>query len=158
MCKCAFLKNFPLNNSGNPWTKKLSSILEHCVTSHEGTGSETTTEYVSIDGENLLGPELPMTFDSHCATKINDSLVILTGGFGNHGETLLVTIPKNEMISGPKLLHERYYHGSGVFINEGVEVVVVAGGYNGHEFLTSTEIWIPSSGSGWIEGDLVNPN
>ena len=130
-------------------------ILEHCVIYYEGTGSETTTEYVSIDGESLLGPELPMNFDSHCATKINDSLVILTGGFGNHGETLLVTIPKNEMISGPKLLHERYYHGSGVFTNEGVEVVVVAGGYNGHEFLTSTEIWIPSSGSGWIEGNFV---
>ena len=54
-----------------------------------GTGSGTTTEYVSIDGETALGPELPMIFDSHCATKINDSLVILTGGFGNHGETLL---------------------------------------------------------------------
>ena len=66
----------------------------------------------------------------------------------------LVTIPKNEMVPGPKLLHERYYHGSGVFINEGVEIVVVAGGFNGHEFLTSTEIWIPSSGSGWIEGNF----
>ena len=45
---------------------------------------------------SIPGPELPMPFDGHCITKLNDSFVILNGGIENDGKTLIVnTTGKN---------------------------------------------------------------
>ena len=95
---------------------------------------------------------------SHCATKVNDSLVILTGGIDNLGGTLIVDIasPNYPMIPGPQMLHKRYYHASGTFIVNNVTVLIVAGGYDGHEFLSSTEIWVPSMDVGSWQPGIFN--
>ena len=63
-----------------------------------GAFHQKSTEWVMLNGPNISipGPELPMPFDGHCITKLNDSFVILNGGIENDGKTLIVnTTGKN---------------------------------------------------------------
>ena len=57
-----------------------------------GAFHQKSTELVMLNGPNISipGPELPMPFDGHCITKLNDSFVILNGGIENDGKTLIV--------------------------------------------------------------------
>ena len=95
-----------------------------------------------------------MDFFYHCATKLNDSFVLLTGGVYNNGKTLLVdTLSNYSMIFGPKMKSERYSHACGTFMINQKPILVVAGGTDGQQGpLNSTEIWYPNSNEGWING------
>ena len=101
-----------------------------------------------------MGPELPWNFDRHCMAKINDSHVILTGGWYNGTETLLVDTKSDfEMKPGPSMTNKRGDHTCGIFTDQGngYDWVIVAGGF-GEDYLSSIELWDPISNDGWIEG------
>ena len=85
--------------------------------------------------EFFKGPYLPMDFFYHCATKLNDSFVLLTGGVYNNGKTLLVdtlsiglfTLPKCVRFSNFELfwvaeiiLNQSYFNH--FFLNDCLEV------------------------------------
>ena len=91
--------------------------------------------------------------------KINESMVILTGGVGyeNDGQTILVDMALNQtnMLSGPKLKNRRFYHACGTFIHNENIVVIVAGSYPDSSHVKSTELWYTNSvDANWIEGTL----
>ena len=91
--------------------------------------------------------------------KINESMVILTGGVGyeNDGQTILVDMALNQtnMSYGPKLNNRRFYHACGTFIHNENIVVIVAGSYPDSSHVKSTELWYTNSvDANWIEGTL----
>ena len=69
----------------------------------------SSSEFVSLTHPSRIGPDLPSQFSfAHCMTKVNEDLVILTGGSSNNGqnngETLFVNPKANfTMFPGPRL-------------------------------------------------------
>ena len=115
--------------------------------------SPKTSEFILSNGTSIEGPKLPIDLLYHCATKINDSFVLLTGGADTMGQVLIVDAEQNfKMEKGPSLLTERHSHACGTFIHQEKLWVVVVGGTNGYDILNTTELWDPSSDQGWIKG------
>ena len=111
-----------------------------------------STELISLDQPSKLGPILPQGFAYHCMAKIGENNVILTGGYANNGDTLLVDTANNfTMTAGPKLLKDRYNHGCGMFELDGKIFVIVAGGDSGFTSLTDSEI-LEAGSNQWIQG------
>ena len=60
-----------------------------------------TSEFVRLDQPTLPGPELPFPFYYHCMAKINEDLVVFTGGVWSEKTTLVVNVTNNfEMVEG----------------------------------------------------------
>ena len=72
---------------------------------------KASSEFVSLTQPSRIGPDLPGQYSfAHCMTKVDEDLVILTGGSSNNGhhdgETLLVNPNPNDnftMTPGPRL-------------------------------------------------------
>ena len=70
---------------------------------------KSSSEFVSLTQPSRVGPDLPNQYSfAHCMTKVDEDLVILTGGTSNNGhhdgETLLVNPNDNfTMTPGPRL-------------------------------------------------------
>ena len=110
------------------------------------------SEFVRLDQPTLPGPELPFPFYYHCMTKINEDLVVFTGGVWSEKTTLIVNVTNNfEMVEGPNMNWGRYLHACGTFEYHGKSIVIVVGGASGNDELR-TELWDPYSNSGWMEG------
>ena len=99
-----------------------------------GTGSSSqTTEFVDQFGSTVGNP-LPKDFVNHCATAMNTTHGILTGGAyktggGYKDNTLIVRFDDFEMYDGPTLINGRTGHGCGQFHHpNGTNYVIVAGG------------------------------
>ena len=85
--------------------------------------------------------------------KMGENNVILTGGYANDGNTLLVDTANNyTMNAGPKLLKDRYNHGCGMFDLDGKIFVIVAGGDSGFSLLSDSEI-LEAGSNQWIQGN-----
>ena len=84
--------------------------------------------------------------------KINEGLVALIGGIWSLKATLLIDVLNDFSITeGPSLNHGRYVHSCGTFNYNDKTMVIVAGGSDGSKYIT-TELWDPSSNSGWVKG------
>ena len=96
------------------------------------SAASKSSEFVDKNG-SINGPNLPYGFTDHCATIINSTHAVLTGGRGvNHMPTLFVNIANEiySMTEGPILSTERYGHGCSTFRNSnGTNFIIVAGGY-----------------------------
>ena len=119
-----------------------------------GIGYPTTSGFIRINNQSTFGPQLPLNFGRHCSTKVNDNLVVLTGGvFNNRTQNLQVYTSDNfAMVSGPDLMTKRYGHACGTFVYHDKIHIIVAGGFEGIFPHNSTEIWDPTSNSGWFQG------
>ena len=101
------------------------------------------------------------------AFKVNESLVLMIGGYhSEEGVTYLID-PSSEfkMSRGPNLQQARYIHSCGLIEVNGMKKVVVAGGLHIEGLNTgigSTEIWDLDANSGWKWGkgpfikDVIN--
>ena len=84
--------------------------------------------------------------------KINEDIVVFIGGAYAITNTILVNISNDfSMAEGPPMLQSRYYHSCGSFELDEKLMVVITGGYDGSEVI-STELWDPESNDGFIEG------
>ena len=69
---------------------------------------KSSSEFVSLTQHSKIGPDLPGQYSfAHCMTKVDEDLVIITGGSSNNGhndgETLLVNPNDNfTMTPGPR--------------------------------------------------------
>ena len=58
------------------------------------------------------------------------------------------------MVKGPTLKFTRYYHGCGTFKHLNQTMIMVSGGSRSDGRLSSTELWNPKNGIGWIKGEV----
>ena len=135
-----------LNNSNTLW-----------ITGGGGLGHpHPYTVWINLDQPAQPGPNLPMNFVDHCMTNLNESHVLVAGGFDRKGETILVDTTDGfnySMTTGPTLLSGRYGHACATFEHEGKPIVITVGGFaNGLGYLDSSEIWDPESNEGWVKG------
>ena len=99
-------------------------------------------------------------FEKHCATIMNSTHGILTGGNKNNGKTMMVELSNFHMVRGPDMAYARYDHGCSQFKHptNGTNFVIVAGGFEDIFPHNSTEIWDPTSNSGWFQGSITMQN
>ena len=77
--------------------------------------------------------------------------MVFTGGVVTATKTLMVDISNNFLMAeGSEMIRGRYDHACGTFDLDGTSVVVVVGGDDGSNQV-STEIWDGTS-NGWFEG------
>ena len=86
--------------------------------------------------------------------EISDDMIVFIGGTYAITNTIMVNITNDfSMSEGPPMLQPRYYHSCGSFELDGKIMVVVTGGYDGSDVI-STELWDPESNEGFIEGNI----
>ena len=86
--------------------------------------------------------------------EISDDIIVFIGGTYAITHTIMVNITDDfSMAEGPPMLQPRYYHSCGSFELDGKIMVVVTGGYDGSDVI-STELWDPESNEGFIEGTI----
>ena len=75
---------------------------------HDDSAFLLTTEFIRADGSSVPGPDLPDEFGRHCVTRVNETHVILTGGYNIDGATVLVDVTDFSMVYGPTMIHQRH--------------------------------------------------
>ena len=113
-----------------------------------GSGARKTTELVDINGKNsiMLEDQLPFEIYSHCATQINSSYGIITGGYWPR-KTFNVNLNNFDVTTGPNLQKPRHSHSCArISAANGTDYVIVVGG--SYDTLTS-EILV---GNSWKDG------
>ena len=98
-------------------------------------------------------------FEKHCATIMNSTHGILTGGNKNNGKTMMVELSNFHMVRGPDMAYARYDHGCSQFKHpNGTNFVIVAGGLeSGYGKLDSVEILnADNANAGWFVGMVLN--
>jgi len=114
------------------------------------SGSRQTTELLDEATVDSV-MHFSLRYDTRFACSIEMAeVVILTGGADTRS---LVTVYNNAGFVGdlPSLNTGRYSHGCGHFVNTDNQVVyLVAGGYTGSSYLTSTELLVDGDSS-WVE-------
>ena len=106
------------------------------------------------------GPELPIELTQHCMVRLDESRVMMIGGFDNtnyetSANTHIYDFDSGTWSNGPALNQARKLLGCGSFSSAahgGKTMVVVAGGYF---LMDSVEFWDPTGEEGWIQGNLT---
>ena len=101
----------------------------------------STSETITLEGSKN-GMELEKSTSAHCSAMINATTAFVSGGkTGSYSnETYFVDIINWTWTKGPQLEKERSNHGCTVFMHNGQNYALVAGGINKNKFLLSTEI------------------
>ena len=102
-----------------------------------------------------MGPNLPWEFNGHCATKINSTHAIITGGIDYPHKTLIVQLDNFNMSNGPDMAGwGRWGHGCSQIIHpNGTNLIVVVGGLLGDN--SAIEILdVNDIESGWSPGKI----
>ena len=116
----------------------------------------SSTELIGPSGP-VPGPELPIEVEQHCLVRLDETRVMLIGGFDNtayetSANTHIYNFETASWSNGPALNQARKLLGCGAFksaAHGGKTMVVVAGGYF---LMDSVEFWDPTGSEGWIEG------
>ena len=109
-----------------------------------------STEIFDLEGSQD-GIELEKKSRAQCAMMINSTTAFITGG--NTGswsaETFFFNVQTGKRTKGPKMNVQRGHHGCALFIYNGQNYVMVAGGL---PFTSSTEILDLQNGDQWNYG------
>ena len=124
-------------------------------------GLSKTTEFITLD-RVIPGPNLPEEICCHCLTRINSTVIAMTGGSSGPDryspKTYFFHEDSQHWTRGPDMKESRYRHGCSIINNAGKQYLIVAGGYNG-ERLNSTEfLEIGTLGTGtanWVKGPIL---
>ena len=116
----------------------------------DNSGARKTTELVDINAKNsiMLEDELPFELEEHCATQINSTYGIITGGDdGAQRKTFIVNLNNFDVSTGPTLRKERRRHScSRISAANGTDYVIVVGGVH---YTQTSEILV---GNSWKDG------
>jgi len=114
-----------------------------------------SSEFVELDSTvGKPGPKLPYAVSFHCAVQYSKDKVYMIGGHGSSTlNKVLIFNPMNDFthIEGPPLISKRGGHACGLMSNGQQSKIVVAGGNNGNDALSSVEIFDPTANN-WIPG------
>ena len=118
----------------------------------DNSGARKTTELVDINAKNsiMLEDELPFELEEHCATQINSTYGIITGGDdGAQRKTFIVNLNNFDVSTGPTLRKERRRHScSRISAANGTDYVIVVGGIYNRD---TSEVLV---GNSWKDGIL----
>ena len=115
----------------------------------DNSGARKTTELVDINAKNsiMLEDELPFELEEHCATQINSTYGIITGGTYSRRKTFIVNLNNFDVSTGPTLRKERRRHScSRISAANGTDYVIVVGG---KYYPKDSEIMV---GNSWKDG------
>jgi hypothetical protein len=136
--------------NGNTLWMTGGVVLEDTVTK--------STEFVELTGTRP-GPDLPLEVHGHCLVSLNETTVLLIGGWlateTRSKATFYYNHDHETWTEGPSLVSERSGHSCSLFKSPQhghTNIVIVTGGFNGNEYLTSTEILNLNSNS-WASGN-----
>ena len=118
------------------------------------------TEFLTFNHSKFTpGPILPMgCIQQHCMIKLNESMIVIAGGYSAKNKTYLVDISKDfTFIEGPLLKIGRHDLSCGTFKFNNKTIVIVSGGIDNNMQIPidSTELWDPTTQDGWVEGKLI---
>jgi hypothetical protein len=123
--------------------------------------STSSTEFVQLTG-TTAGPDLPLELGKHCLVSLNDTTVILIGGYlpdwSYSRATFYYNIDHQTWIEGPSLINKRGWHSFALFkspLHDYTHTVIVTGGFDGGAALASTEFLNVDSNS-WTTGTQHN--
>ena len=111
----------------------------------------------------IQGPDLPNFLYGHCVVNSDDAMKALTtGGKNSDGfasnATHIFSFDDQTWQQGPPLTDGRYHHACGVLKDGNNYIIVIAGGYNGNNYLSSVELFNLGSGVSWYQGpEMINP-
>merc|ERR1719430_3012103 len=129
----------------NSWSTSAGTMLLG------GWYSPTSTETV-MQGEYDGVPGFTLQYNTTHACSIPDKTtdtLLITGGL-NTTKTVSRYSGFGFLEDLPSLNNGRYNHGCGAYMREdGIQVYLVTGGYDGADYLSSTEI-LPTSSSTWV--------
>ena len=119
-----------------------------------------SSEFLSVDSSvGSQGPTLPIKMKSFCAVKYSERHVYIIGGLTETAEWSNNVFISNPMegftyIQGPALKTKRSLHTCGLMTKGQQSKIVVAGGYDGNNHLSSVEIFDPTTNN-WISGKEI---
>ena len=119
-----------------------------------------SSEFLSVDSSvGSQGPTLPIKMKSFCAVKYSEHHVYIIGGLTETAEWSNNVFISNPMegftyIQGPALKTKRSLHTCGLMTKGQQSKIVVAGGYDGNNHLSSVEIFDPTINI-WISGKEI---
>ena len=122
--------------------------------------SQTSTEFIYLNGTSNKGPDLPVQTRYHCVTKLNETAALLSGGYTQNktsDETYIYNFVTRRWSMGPRMQESRFHHGCGQFYSEYDEsnMVMSIGGKNFDGCLNSVEYLLESS-STWKKGTYAH--
>ncbi len=121
------------------------------------------TNYVTLE-EVAKGPPLPYSLATHCMIKVNDSLVLITGGLERDKKSTKKSnslfwfrVEESVFEQGPPMIEKRFNHACGYLKTEQPEstlALVVGGGNRRRGFATiSTELLdMQNLTNSWLSG------
>ena len=119
-----------------------------------------SSEFLSVDSSvGSQGPTLPIKMKSFCAVKYSEHHVYIIGGLTETAEWSNNVFISNPMegftyIQGAALKTKRSLHTCGLMTKGQQSKIVVAGGYDGNDHLSSVEIFDPTINN-WISGKEI---
>jgi hypothetical protein len=124
----------------------------------DGDVPTNSTEFVQPTGTRR-GPDLPLEIGDHCLVSLNDTTILLIGGWVGHWTGSKATFYYNTdhetWTEGPSLITGRAGHSCALFKSpqDGTtDTVIVTGGYSsGGSYLASTE-FLHSDSQSWTSG------
>ncbi len=116
-----------------------------------------SSEYITLETVHY-GPDLPDPRARHCMVKVNESLVLVTGGtlLGKRAtNSVQLFVPETEAFrTGPRMFEARMNHACGALQTlDDTTLAVVAGKRKGNQ--KSTEILAFSEGVKWLPGPEI---
>merc|ERR1719507_2199100 len=153
------LDSCEIYNGGGEWTHLVDTISTRAFHSSAvkddriliigGTYSRST-EWISVDGS----PSQPGPFDvrhgeQHCTIQLSSDLIVVTGGVGTYDLVTSYQLTGNgDETTLTPMNQGRFAHACGVYQDAGgQQVLLVSGGNDGSNYLSSTEVAVYSSGS-----------
>ena len=118
-----------------------------------------STEFINFNEPNgIPGKKLPIAMRGMCVVKYSSEKIFVIGGSDsnvNRLDSVWIFNPKNnfDYITGPLLKTGRAYHGCALMKKGQTTLIVIAGGENGYDVLSSVEILDPSNDNNqWTQG------
>ena len=127
-----------------------------------GGGQWLSSSELIGPGVSSEGPQLPIEVEEHCLVRLDETRVMMIGGFDNtnyetSANTHIYDFGSFTWSNGPALNTARKLLGCGTFrsaAHGGKTMVVVAGGYF---LMDSVEFWDPTGDEGWVPGKNSSP-
>ena len=101
----------------------------------------------------INGPDLPEQVSGHCIIKVNESVLLITGGYhrndrtNGYQKTTFLDVKTGQVVAGPRLKERRYIHRCATFQFEGRNFALVAYGHHS----SSVEVLdLEDTQNGWI--------
>jgi len=139
-----------------------SATTEDAVLLIGGQNSKTT-EWIPVDGSAAhQGPFNVRHGHSHCTIQLSDEILVVTGGGGSEGYATQYNLVDGNETPLTSLRQPRIKHACGVYQDKGgQQVLLVTGGNDYDDYLSSTDVAIYTDGGSQLEwretGELPRP-